>query len=160
MKSFTDHGTRRGTMKKFDLELAVGLFIIAGILCLGYLSIKLGKMEIMGKKGYEIYGVFSNIGGLKVGSSIEIAGVNVGRVTNIALDDYQARVVLNFPKDLKVQEDAIASIKTRGLIGEKFIEITPGGSEEIIKPGGRIQETQPAVDMEGLISKFVFGKVE
>ena len=147
-------------MKKFDLELAVGLFIIAGILCLGYLSIKLGKIEIMGKKGYEIYGVFSNIGGLKVGSSVEIAGVNVGRVTNIALDDYQARVVLNFPKDLKVQEDAIASIKTRGLIGEKFIEITPGGSEEIIKPGGRIQETQPAVDMEGLISKFVFGKVE
>jgi len=147
-------------MKKFDLELAVGLFIIAGILCLGYLSIKLGKLEVVGKKGYEIYGVFSNIGGLKVGSSIEIAGVNVGRVTNIALDDYQARVVLNFPKDLKVQEDAIASIKTRGLIGEKFIEITPGGSEEIIKPGGRIQETQPAVDMEGLISKFVFGKVE
>jgi phospholipid/cholesterol/gamma-HCH transport system substrate-binding protein len=147
-------------MKKFDLELAVGLFIIAGILCLGYLSIKLGKIEIIGKKGYEIYGVFSNIGGLKVGSSVEIAGVNIGRVTNIALDDYQARVVLNFPKDLKVQEDAIASIKTRGLIGEKFIEITPGGSEEIIKPGGRIQETQPAVDMEGLISKFVFGKVE
>ena len=105
-------------MKKFDLELAVGLFIIAGILCLGYLSIKLGKLEIVGTKGYEVYGVFSNIGGLKVGSSIEIAGVNVGRVTNIALDNYQAHVVLNFPKDLKIQEDAIASIKTRGLIGE------------------------------------------
>jgi len=146
-------------MKKFDLELAVGLFIIAGILCLGYLSIKLGKLEVVGKKGYEIYGVFSNIGGLKVGSSIEIAGVNVGRITNIRLDDYQAHVVLNFPEDLKVQEDAIASVKTRGLIGEKYIEITPGGSEEIIKPGGRIQETQPAVDMEGLISKFVFGKI-
>jgi len=147
-------------MKKFDLELAVGLFIIAGILCLGYLSIKLGKLELVGKKGYDIYGVFSNVGGLKVGSSIEIAGVEVGRVTNIALDDYQAHVVLNFPKDLKVQEDAIASVKTRGLIGEKYIEITPGGSEEIIKPGGRILETQPAVDIEGLISKFVFGKVE
>jgi phospholipid/cholesterol/gamma-HCH transport system substrate-binding protein len=146
-------------MKKFDLELAVGLFIIAGILCLGYLSIKLGKMEIVGKKGYEIYGVFSNIGGLKVGSSIEIAGVNVGRVTNIALDNYQAHVVLNFPKDLKIQEDAIAAVKTRGLIGEKYIEITPGGSEEIIKPGGRIQETQPAIDIEGLISKFAFGKI-
>jgi phospholipid/cholesterol/gamma-HCH transport system substrate-binding protein len=150
---------RRRTMKKFDLELAVGLFMIAGILCLGYLSIKLGKVEIVGKRGYELYGVFSNIGGLKVGSSVEIAGVDVGRVTNIALDDYQAHVVLNFPKDLKIQEDAIASIKTRGLIGEKYIEITPGGSEEIIKPGGRIQETQPAVDMEGLISKFVFGKI-
>ena len=146
-------------MKKFDLEVAVGLFIIAGILCLGYLSIKLGKIEIMGKKGYEVYGVFSNIGGLKVGSSVEIAGVNVGRVTSIALDNYQAQVVLNFPNALKIQEDAIASVKTRGLIGEKYIEITPGGSEVIIKPGGRIRETQPAIDMEELISKFVFGKI-
>jgi phospholipid/cholesterol/gamma-HCH transport system substrate-binding protein len=146
-------------MKKFDLELAVGLFIIAGILCLGYLSIKLGKIEIAGKKGYEIYAVFSNIGGLKVGSSIEIAGVNVGRVTSIALDNYQAYVVLNFPNGLKIQEDAIASVKTRGLIGEKYIEVTPGGSEEIIKPGGRILETQPSVDVEELISKFVFGKI-
>ncbi len=146
-------------MKKFDLEVAVGLFIIAGILCLGYLSIKLGNLEIVGKKGYDIYGVFSNVGGLKVGSSIEIAGVSVGRVTNILLDDYQARVVLNFSRDLKIQEDAIASVKTRGLIGEKYIEITPGGSEEIIQPGGRIRETMPPIDIEQLISKFVFGKV-
>ncbi len=146
-------------MKKFDLELAVGLFIIAGILCLGYLSIKLGKVEIGGKKGYEIYGVFSNVGGLKVGSSIEIAGVNIGRVTSVSLDDYQAHVVLNLPKGLKIQEDAIASVKTRGLIGEKYIEITPGGSEEIIKPGSRIQDTQPAIDMEDLIAKYVFGKI-
>jgi phospholipid/cholesterol/gamma-HCH transport system substrate-binding protein len=159
MKLFSDHGVRREKMKKFDLEVAVGLFIIAGILCLGYLSIKLGKIEIMGKKGYEVYGVFSNIGGLKVGSSVEIAGVNVGRVTSIALDNYQAQVVLNFPNALKIQEDAIASVKTRGLIGEKYIEITPGGSEVIIKPGGRIRETQPAIDMEELISKFVFGKI-
>ncbi len=146
-------------MKKFDLELAVGLFIIAGILCLGYLSVKLGKIEIVGKKGYEVYGVFSNVGGLKVGSSVEIAGVNVGRVTSIALDNYQAQVVLNFPQGLKIQGDAIASVKTRGLIGEKYVEITPGGSEEIIKPGGRIRDTQPAIDMEELISKFVFGKI-
>ncbi len=146
-------------MKKFDLELAVGLFIIAGIVCLGYLSIKLGKMEIVGQKGYEIHGVFSNIGGLKVGSSVEIAGVNVGRVKSIALENYQANVVLNLPKGLNIQEDAIASVKTKGLIGEKYIEITPGGSDKIIKPGGRIRETQPAVDMEELISKFVFGKV-
>ena len=146
-------------MKKIDLELAVGLFIIAGILCLGYLSVKLGKIEIIGERGYEIYGVFSNIGGLKVGSSVEIAGVNVGHVKSIVLDDFQARVVLNFPKDLPIQEDAIASIKTRGLIGEKYIEITPGGSEKVIKPGGRIRETQPAIDMEELISKFVFGKI-
>lgn len=146
-------------MKKFDLELAVGLFIIAGIVCLGYLAIKLGKMEVVGERGYEIYGVFSNVGGLKVGSSVEIAGVNVGRVKNITLENYQANVILNLPKGLKIQEDAIVSVKTKGLIGEKYIEITPGGSEKLIKPGDRIRETQPAVDMEELISKFVFGKI-
>jgi phospholipid/cholesterol/gamma-HCH transport system substrate-binding protein len=147
------------TMKRFDLELMVGLFIIAGIVCLGYLSIKLGKMEIVGEKGYEVYAIFSNIGGLKTGSSIEIAGVDVGRVRSITLDNYQARVILNLPPNIKIQEDAIASIKTRGLIGEKYIEITPGGSEKIIRPGGRIRETQPAVDLEELISKFIFGKI-
>jgi len=146
-------------MKKFDLELAVGLFIIAGIICLGYLSIKLGKMEVLGERGYEVYAVFSNVGGLKVGGSIEIAGVNVGRVKSIVLDDYQAHVVLNLPRGLKIQEDAIASVRTKGLIGEKYIQITPGGSEKIIEHGGRIRETQPAVDLEELISKFVFGKI-
>ncbi len=146
-------------MKKFDLELMVGLFIIAGIICLGYLSIKLGKMEVVGGKGYEIYAVFSNIGGLKTGSSIEIAGVDVGRIKDITLDNYQAHVVLNLPLGVKIQEDAIASIKTKGLIGEKYIEITPGGSEKVIGPEGRMRETQPAVDLEELISKFVFGKI-
>jgi phospholipid/cholesterol/gamma-HCH transport system substrate-binding protein len=146
-------------MKKFDLELTVGLFIIAGIICLGYLSIKLGKMEIVGERGYEIYGVFSNVGGLKNGSSIEIAGVKVGRVKSITLYNYQARVVLNLPENVKLQEDAIVSIKTKGLIGEQYIEITPGGSEKIINPGGQILETQSAVDLEELISKFVFGKI-
>jgi phospholipid/cholesterol/gamma-HCH transport system substrate-binding protein len=147
-------------MKKFDLEIAVGLFIIVGIVCLGYLSIRLGKMEVLGEKGYEVYALFSNTGGLKAGSAIEIAGVDVGRVKAIALDNYQAKVVFMLPEGLKIQEDAIASIKTKGLVGEKYIVITPGGSEKIIKPGGRIRETQPPVDIEELISKFVFGKID
>lgn len=146
-------------MKKFDIELAVGLFMIAGIICLGYLSIKLGRMEVLGSKGYELYAHFSNSGGLKSGSSVVIAGVDVGRVKGIMLEDYQARVVLDLQQGVEIQEDAIASIKTKGLIGEKYIEITPGGSEKIIPPGGRIRDTQPAVDLEELISKFVFGKV-
>ncbi len=146
-------------MRKFDLEMSVGLFIIAGIICLGYLSIKLGKMEILGNKGYEIYALFSDSGSLKIGSPVVIAGVEVGRVKRITLEDYQARVVLNLPRHVKIQEDAIASIKTKGLIGEKYIEITPGGSDEIIPPEGRIRETQPAVDLEELISNFVFGKI-
>ena len=146
-------------MKRFDIELAVGLFMIAGIICLGYLSINLGRMEILGSKGYEVYAFFSNSGGLKTGSSVVIAGVDVGRVKDIALEDYQARVVLDLQQGVIIQEDAIASIKTKGLIGEKYIEITPGGSEKIIPPGGRIRDTQPAVDLEELISNFVFGKI-
>jgi len=147
-------------MRKFDIEFTVGLFIIAGIICLGYLSVKLGKMEILGNKGYEVYAFFSNSGGLKTGSSVMIAGVDVGRVKSITLEDYQAKVVVNLSEEIKIQEDAIASIKTKGLIGEKFIEITPGGSDKIISPGSRIRETLPPVDFEQLISKFVFGKVE
>jgi len=146
-------------MKRFDLELMVGLFMIAGMICLGYLSIQLGKMEVVGGKGYEVYAIFSNIGGLKTDSSIEIAGVDVGRVRSIRLDNYQAHVVLKLPRSVKIQEDAIASVKTKGLIGEKYVEITPGGSEKIIQPGGRIRETQPAMDLEGLISKYAFGKI-
>lgn len=146
-------------MRKFDLELAVGLFMIAGIVCLGYLSIKLGKLEVLGGEGYEIEAVFANSGGLKPGSSVIIAGVEVGRVRSITLDDYQARAVIRLPEDVEIQDDAIASIKTKGLIGEKYIEITPGGSEKIIAPGGKIRDTQSAVDLEQLISSYVFGKL-
>lgn len=147
-------------MRKWDIEFTVGLFLIAGIICLGYLSIKLGRMEVLGGEGYDVYAIFSNSGGLKKGSSIMIAGVEVGRVKSIGLEDYQAKVEMTISEGIEVQEDAIASIKTRGLIGEKFVEITPGGAEEIVPPGGRIRETQPPIDIEQLISKFVFGKVE
>ncbi len=146
-------------MKKVDLELAVGVFVLIGILCLGYLSLTLGKMEVFRAKGYEIYAVFSNSGGVKEGSNIVIAGVEVGRVKSITLENYQARVVMSLPPEIKIQEDAIASIKTKGLVGEKYIEITPGGSESFIPPGGRIRETQPSVDLEELISKLLFEKI-
>jgi len=146
-------------MRKFDVELAVGIFVLAGLLCLGYLSIKLGKMEMVGGGGYDLNAVFSNVGGLKSGSPIVIAGVEVGRVKSISLDNYQARVFMSLPGEVKIQEDAIASIKTKGLIGEKYIEITPGGSEKILKPGSQIRDTQPPVELEELISKYVFGKI-
>lgn len=146
-------------MKRFDLELSVGVFVLIGIVCLGYLSIRLGKMEVLGTQGYNVYAFFADSGGLKTGASIVIAGVDVGRVKAITLENYQARVVLNLPEDVEIQEDAIASIKTKGLIGEKYIEITPGASETIISAEGRIRETQPAVNLEDLISQFVFGKI-
>ncbi|MFH1351212.1 MAG: outer membrane lipid asymmetry maintenance protein MlaD [Pseudomonadota bacterium] len=147
-------------MRRFDIELGVGLFIIAGIICLGYLSIRLGKMEVLGGEGYELHALFSNTGGLRVGSSVMIAGVEIGRVRSITLEDYQARVVLSVPQEIEIQEDAIAAIKTKGLIGEKYIEISPGGSEKIIPHKGRIRETLPPVDIEQLVSKYAFGKVD
>jgi len=146
-------------MKKFDLELFVGLFILAGILCLGYLSIRLAKMEVFGEEGYQLHALFTDVGGIKEGASVVIAGVEVGRVKSISMEDYKAKVTLSLPQGLEVQEDAIASIKTKGLIGEKYIQITPGGAEDVIPDGGRIFETEPAVDLEQLISKFAFGKI-
>ncbi|MBN2031943.1 MAG: outer membrane lipid asymmetry maintenance protein MlaD [Deltaproteobacteria bacterium] len=147
-------------MRKWDLEFTVGLFLIAGIICLSYLSIKLGRMEVFGAKGYDIHAFFSNSGGLKNGSSVMIAGVEVGRIKSISLEDYQALVVMSIAEGIEIQEDAIASIKTRGLIGERFVEISPGGGERIIPPGGRLRETQPPIDFEQLVSKYVFGTLE
>ena len=146
-------------MKKFDLELIVGIFVLAGVLCLGFLSVKLAKMEVFNKDGYELYAIFTNAGGLKDGSSVLIAGMEVGRVKSITMEDYEAKIVISLPKSLEIQEDAIATIKTRGLIGEKFLAITPGGSDIILSHGERIRETLPAVDIEELISNYVFGKI-
>ena len=146
-------------MKKFDLELSVGLFILAGILCLGYLSVNLARMEAFGGEGYEVHALFTNVGGLKAGASVVIAGVDVGRVKEITLEDYEAKVVMRIQEGLELQEDAIASVRTKGMIGEKFIQISPGGSEEIVPPGGRLWETESAVDLEQMISKYAFGDV-
>ncbi|MCL5022678.1 MAG: outer membrane lipid asymmetry maintenance protein MlaD [Nitrospirae bacterium] len=147
-------------MKKIDLELSVGFFLLIGILCLGYLSIKLGKLEIIGGQHYMLYADFENAGGIQPGSSIEIGGVEVGRVASVTLDkDYQALVGLEINDHIKVQEDAIASVRTKGLIGERYVAITPGGSDKILTPGGKIRETESAIDIEQLIAKFAFGKV-
>ena len=147
-------------MKKASMEIMVGLFIIAGILALGYLSIKLGRMEIIGSKGYQVYADFPNIGGLKLGALVEIAGVEIGRVKSLSLNNYKARVVMDINPDIKLQDDTIVSIKTKGLLGEKYVAVLPGGSDEYIQPNGRIRDALPPVDIEDLISKFAFGKVE
>jgi len=147
-------------MKKFDLELSVGFFLLIGILSLAYISINLGKLEIMGKDGYAVYAEFEKTGGIKPKAIVEIAGVEVGTVDSVSLTaDYRARVRFTINKEVKIQDDAIASIKTKGLIGEQYVQITPGGSDKIIPAGGTIRETESALDIEELISKYVFGKV-
>jgi phospholipid/cholesterol/gamma-HCH transport system substrate-binding protein len=147
-------------MRKFDLELAVGFFVIIGILSLVYLSVRLGKLETIGGGRYIVYADFVNAGGVKPGAVVEIAGVEVGKVKSLRLDkDYRAFVTFTIAKDVEIQEDAIASIKTKGLIGEKYVQITPGGSDKLIASGGKIKETESAVDIEELVSKYIFGKV-
>ncbi len=146
-------------MERLRVDLAVGIFVILGILALGYLSIKLGRVELIGGGGYFVTVNFPSVGGLKQGSSVEIAGVEVGRVEKIALVNYEAQVVLRIDQEVQLQDDSIASIKTKGLIGEKYIRISPGGSDVIIKPNGRIREVEAPVDFEELLSKYIFGKV-
>ncbi|HEV8533345.1 MAG TPA: outer membrane lipid asymmetry maintenance protein MlaD [Methylomirabilota bacterium] len=146
-------------MRRSLLDLAVGVFVLLGILALGWLSIKLGKIDFVGGHNYTVTADFPSAGGLKNGSSIEIAGVEIGRVSAVQLANYQARVVMSIRNGVKLTEDSIASIKTRGLIGEKFINLSPGGSDRIIKPGGKITEVEPPIDLEELLSKYVFGKV-
>jgi phospholipid/cholesterol/gamma-HCH transport system substrate-binding protein len=146
-------------MDRSRVNIAVGMFVILGIVALGYLSIQLGQVSFLGGRGYAVTVDFPSVGGLKAGSAVEIAGVEIGRVESIGLADYQARVTLRVRSGIKLQEDVIASIKTKGLIGEKYIRISPGGSDKIIAPNGRIREVEAPVDFEELLSKYIFGKV-
>ena len=146
-------------MERTRVNIAVGLFMVLGILALGYLSIQLGRVSFFGSRGYPVTVDFPSVGGLKAGSTVEIAGVEIGRVDSISLDNYQARVKLRVNKGVKLSEDSIASIKTKGLIGEKYVRISPGGSDKIIQPGGKIREVEAPVDFEELLSKYIFGKV-
>jgi len=145
-------------MKKYSLEFSVGVFVLVGLACLGYLTIKLGKMEIFGGDNYTVTARFTSVSGLKPNANIEIAGVQVGKVTGIHLDsDYMARVTMQIRKNIALSDDSIAAIKTSGIIGDKFISISVGGSNRYIAHGGEIEETQSAIDIEDLISKYVFG---
>jgi phospholipid/cholesterol/gamma-HCH transport system substrate-binding protein len=146
-------------MKRFNLEITVGLFVILGILALGYLSVKLGQIPIGGHNTYLVSAVFSTVTGLSQGASVEIAGVRVGRVEKIRLEDYDAVVTLRLNNEIKVQEDAIVSIKTSGLIGAKYIRMTPGGSDRLITAGGRIRDVENPIDFEDLIGQFIQGKI-
>jgi len=147
-------------MKKLELEMVVGFFLLLGIISLGYISVKLGKLEIVGKGGYTFYAEFEKAGGIKPKARVEIAGVEVGTVKNISItDDYRALVELSIDKRIKLQEDVIASIKSKGLIGEQYVQISPGGSDKIIPDKGKIRETESAIDIQEIISKYVFGKI-
>lgn len=147
-------------MKRLNIEVAVGLFLVAGFLCFAYLSVRLGDLRPFGDDAYTVTARFNSISGLKEGASIEIAGVKIGRVGRIHLDqeEYEAVVELAVDRGVKLQDDSIASIRTAGIIGDKFVHVSPGGSEEYLEPGGEIFETESAISLEELVSKYIFEK--
>jgi len=146
-------------MKQLTMETLVGVFVLVAVASLAYLAIKLGKLEVVGTRGYTVLAEFDSVAGLKNGAVIEIAGVEVGRVREIGLKSYRALVVMSIDPGVKLQDDAIVSIRTKGLIGERYVRITPGASDKEVPPGGRLRDTEDPVDMEQLISNFIFGKI-
>jgi phospholipid/cholesterol/gamma-HCH transport system substrate-binding protein len=146
-------------MSRVNTEVIVGFFLLLGLLAMGYLAVKLGRMELVGSGGYTLHATFSDVGGLRTGSPVEIAGVEVGWIESITLKDYQAQVTLRVKEGVKLPEDSIISIRTKGLIGEQIVKISPGGSDKIIPAGGVISETEPPVDIMELIANYAFGKI-
>ncbi len=140
--------------------MSVGVFMLVGLLAIAYLTLNLGGLELFGGDYYRVHAGFDSVSGLKAGARVEIAGVPVGKVGRISLVDDRADVVLALKPEVKIGSDVFASIKTQGIIGDKFVLLTPGMEEDYLKDGDEITETESAVDLEALISKYVFGKVD
>lgn len=149
-------------MKKYHHETVAGVFVLIGLLCVGYLTVQLGKVRLFGEDSYILYARFVSVSGLRVGNPVEMLGIEIGRVEGLEMDQKSQMAVVKFRlnKGVKVFDDAIASIKTAGLIGDKFVSIDPGGAGEMLNPGGVITETESPVDIEALIKKYAFGEVK
>ncbi len=148
-------------MRKFHYETVAGIFVLIGLVCVGYMSVKLGRVKLLGGDSYPLYARFSSVSGLRVGNPVEMLGIQVGEVAGFRLDQEKQMVMVEFKiaQGINVYEDAIASIKTSGLIGDRYVSLDAGGSGLILKPGGVITQTESPVDLSDLIGKYVFGDV-
>jgi len=149
-------------MRQSSVELGVGVFVLLGIFCVGYLTLRLGEVEVLRDNYYHLNARFTSVTGLKVGAQVEIAGVQVGQVDAISLDSKElvALVRLKIKEGVQLSEDSIASVQTAGLLGDRYIQLSPGGSDQILKSGDRIIETEPALNIESLIRKYAFGTLD
>jgi len=149
-------------MKKYSKETVVGIFIVAGLVCIAYMTIKLGNVGILGDDTYALNARFNRVTGLKEGNPVNMLGLEIGRIANFKMvQDEQAVVVeMRINKGIKIYDDALAAIKTEGLIGDRYMDIAPGGAGELLNPGETITETQSPADLSELIGKFAFGDVK
>jgi len=147
-------------MNKRKIEFYVGLFVIIGLLCTGYLFAVLGEINFMRDKRYPVHAFFTSVSGLKTGARVEMAGVEIGVVSNVSIDKERllAKIDFRIDKNIELSEDIIASVKTSGIIGQKYIDILPGGSDIILEPGEEILLTESSLDIESLVRKFIFNK--
>lgn len=146
------------TMYGKKTEISVGIFMMAGIACLVYLSVRLGSVDLFGSDTYAVSAKFGSIEGLEVAASVEIAGVSVGKVKKITLEENEALVEMEIKKGTRISDDTIASIRTKGIIGDKFIKLSPGGSEDLLGDKGALMDTESAISLEELVSKYIFKK--
>ncbi len=150
-------------MKKYAMETAVGIFVVIGLFLVGYMTVKLGNVTLLGDDSYSLLARFTSVSGLRTGSPVQMLGIEIGRVNRLTMDQENQMAVVEFRinKGIKIYDDAIASIKTEGLIGDRYVSIDPGGgTDELLQPGGTITDTESPTDIQELISKYAFGDVQ
>ena len=148
-------------MKKYRYETVAGIFVLIGLVCVGYMTVKLGRVKFLGGDSYSLYARFSSVSGLRTGNPVEMLGIQIGEVAGFRLDQEKqvVRVEFKIKQGIKVYEDAIASIKTSGLIGDRYVSLDAGGSGSLLKSGGLITQTESPPDLSDLIGKYAFGDV-
>jgi phospholipid/cholesterol/gamma-HCH transport system substrate-binding protein len=146
-------------MKRYSIETAVGIFVVIGLVCIGYMTVKFGKIPLFGQDTYSLNARFTSVSALRVGSTVEVFGIEVGNVTSLDIDNERQMAIVGMAikNEMKIYDDASATIKSSGLIGDKFVKIDPGGSGELLKSGGTITQTSVPADIEDLIGKYAFG---
>lgn len=149
-------------MKKYTHETVVGIFVIVGLVCVGYMTVKLGNVSLFGGDTYSLYARFNSVSGLRIDNPVEMLGMDIGQVAGFTMDqENQVAVVeLKIRKGIDVYDDGMASIRTAGLIGDKYVRIDAGGSGDLLKSGDTIVDTESPVDLGDLISKYAFGDIE
>jgi len=144
------------SMNQKSTEIFVGVLVAAAIVCLSFAAINMGQATLS-DSGYILYADFASASGLDAGDPVKIAGVEIGEVASIALADYQARVAFRIREHVRIYEDAVASIKTDGLIGDKSVSIDPGTSSDPLNSGEPITETRSSRSLHDLLGKWVGG---
>ncbi len=148
-------------MKKYRYETVAGIFVLVGLVCVGYMTVKLGKVKLLGDDSYPLFARFNSVSGLRTGNPVEMLGIQIGEVAGFKLDQEKQVVMVEFriKEGIKVYEDAIASIKTSGLIGDRYVSLDAGGAGLILKSGGVITQTESPPDLSDLIGKYAFGDI-